>query len=125
MTRVAAIAMLLAGALVAASCAGTPVMAPSTAEALAQGTAAVRTAVESGDRDAAEAALEQLRASVDDFGASDAITDEKMLDILAAVSEVEAALDVMPTTTTTTDDDDDDEGNGKGKGKSGKSHGKG
>lgn len=120
MRRSAAVALLLAGAFAVASCTGTPALAPGTSEALAQGVAEVRAAVESGNREAAEAALASLRSSIDDFRLNDAISEEKMLDILGAVSEVEAALDVMPTTTTTLPVEGDDfeiDNGGKGKGK--------
>jgi hypothetical protein len=132
MTRAAAVALVLTAALLGASCTGTA-MAPSTADELSQGAAAVRAAVESGNRDAAEAALTSLRSSVDNLRRNEAISNDKAIDIVTAMNEVAAELDVMPTTTTTTVpiEDEDDEGghkgpggHGGGKDKSGKGHGK-
>ncbi len=114
MTRSAASALLILGAFVVISCTGPPAMTPVTAEELAERTADVRTAVESGDRAAAESALASLRSSVNALNRNDAISDDKMVEILGSANEVEATLDVMPTTTTTVPDD---EGKGKGHGK--------
>jgi len=111
---------LSAGAL--GACGG-PGLTPDASRELITDVADVRAATASGDRAVADVALAELRASVERLQASEAIEDDKATEILAAASDVEAALALMPTTTTTTttlppeDDDDDDDAPGKGRGK--------
>jgi hypothetical protein len=79
----------------------------------------VRTATASGDRALADAALADVRASVEQLRASGAIDDDKAAEILAAANDVGSSLALMPTTTTTTTTPpaDDDDGPGKAKGR--------
>jgi hypothetical protein len=96
-------------------------MTPRAARQLDDGVSGVRASTLSGDRAEAEFSVNALRSSVEGMVTRGALDAEKAEQILAALAEVEAALDHMPTTTTTTlppvDDDEDEDEGGKGKGK--------
>jgi uncharacterized protein YyaL (SSP411 family) len=116
MRRTLTVTVLLASAALATGCGGFTMTDDAAAE-LALQVQEVRTAAGSGDRSVAESALAELRATVDRLRTSDDLADDRASVILAAASDVEQALDVMPTTTTTLPPIDEDEGPGHGKGK--------
>jgi hypothetical protein len=80
---------------------------------------AVRQSAQSFDPAGVESGLAELRTSVARLKADGEIDDQRAAVILAAATDVEAQLDVVPTTTTAPPPpatDDDHKGEGKGKG---------
>ena len=89
---------------------------------------AVRNAAAARDRTGAEAALADLRRSVDALRSRDEVSKGRATEILDAAATVEARLQSIPTTTTTTttlppptrgQDEDDNRGRGRGEDRGG------
>jgi hypothetical protein len=90
---------------------------------------AVRNAAAARDRNGAEAALADLRRSVDALRSRDEVSNDRATEILDAAATVEARLQSIPTTTTTTtttlppptrgQDEDDNRGRGRGEDRGG------
>jgi predicted component of type VI protein secretion system len=94
--------------------------------------AAVRNAASARDRAGAEAALADLRRSVETLRSRDEVSSDRATEILDAAATVEARLQSIPTTTTTTttlppptrgQDEDDNRGRGRGREKGGENGG--
>jgi hypothetical protein len=116
--RAAVIAMVLAAVL--GGC-GNSTSLPMTQDAAAQlagASADVRTAIERGDRTAADQALADLRSLVASLQRKREINSAKASAILDAIVSVQQELILVPTTTTTTiqDKGKGNKGNGSGKG---------
>lgn len=84
----------------------------------------VRSAADSGDRQAVQRALTELQAAVGNYESHGDIGNAKAMQILTAAAGVESRLALIPTTTTTTTTPPDTRGD-HGKGSDEKKHGNG
>jgi hypothetical protein len=103
MRRATALVALMIGLATFTACGGdsSPMSGDAAAELRGRVTA-VRSAVDTRDADAAERALDDLRAAVTRLRRSDGLSDARAADILAAAGAVENQLVTITTTTTTT-----------------------
>lgn len=104
MTRVRVGTVLLAAALLLASCSGGSkrVIARSAGDPLAAEVEAIRQSATAGDRNAVVSQLAQLTADTARFRDSGQVSDAAAASILSAARAVASKLDGLPTTTTTT-----------------------
>jgi hypothetical protein len=129
---VALVATTLVAALTTAALAGcgssSPGISEDASKQLELRVAAVWSAAASRDRAGAEAALADLRRSVEALRSRDDVSSDRATEILDAAATVEARLQSIPTTTTTTttlppptrgQDEDDNRGRGRGEEKGG------
>jgi hypothetical protein len=136
--RTTLVATMLVAALTTAALAGCGSSSPGISEdastQLELRVTALRNAAAARDRAGAEAALADLRRSVETLRSRDEISSDRATEILDAAATVEARLQSIPTTTTTTTtttlppttrDEDDNPGRGRGgeKGGQGKNGG--
>jgi hypothetical protein len=96
------VATTLITALLAGCGSSSPGISEDASTQLDLQTQAVRNAAAALDRDGAEAALADLRRSVDELRARDKISADRKAKVLDAAAAVEAQLQSIPTTTTTT-----------------------
>jgi hypothetical protein len=126
MRRTPLLITMLAAALTAAALTGCGSSSPGISEGastqLELQVTAVRNAAVARDRAGAEAALADLRRSVETLRSRDEISSDRATEILDAAATVEARLQSIPTTTTTTttlppptrEEGDDNRGRGRG-----------
>jgi hypothetical protein len=128
MRRTRLVIAMLAAALAAVVLVGCGSSSPSISEDASQQlelrVEAVRNAAAARDRTGAEAALADLRRSVEALRSRDEVSSDRVSEILDAAATVEARLQSIPTTTTTTtttlppptrgQDEDDNRGRGRG-----------
>jgi hypothetical protein len=136
MRRGLSLTALLAAVLTAVALSGCGSSSPDISEdasnQLELRVAAVRNAASARDRAGAEAALADLRRSVETLRSRDEVSSDRATEILDAAATVEARLQSIPTTTTTTttlppptrgQDEDDNPGRGRGREKGGENGG--
>lgn len=127
MRRPPLVTTMLAAAVMAVALAGcgspSPGISEDAAAQLELRVEAVRNAAAARDRAGAEAALADLRRSVEALRSGDEINSDRATEILDAAATVEARLQSIPTTTTTTTtlppptrDEDEDDNRGRGRG---------
>lgn len=119
---------MTASLLLLAACGGeSGGISDETSRSLQSQVQSIRQSAQSFDPDGVARGLAELRASVAELKAQGELDDERAAEILAAAADVEAQIDVVPTTTTAPpppppdedEDDDDDKGKGNGQGKGG------